>query len=42
VVEVRGNNLWIRTGSIIETPRAPERSVEYPQGPSCIGVVAQA
>lgn len=42
VIEVRGANLWIRTGSIIETPRAPERSVEYPQGPSCIGAVAQA
>jgi len=40
VIEVRGNNLWIRTGSIIETPRAPERTVEYPQGPSCIGAVA--
>jgi cytochrome b6-f complex iron-sulfur subunit len=42
VIEVRGANLWIRTGSIIETPRAPERSVEYPQGPSCIGAVAEA
>ncbi len=41
-IEVRGANLWIRTGSIIETPRAPERSVEYPQGPSCIGAVAEA
>jgi cytochrome b6-f complex iron-sulfur subunit len=42
VVEVRGANLWIRTGSIIQTPRAPERSVEYPQGPSCIGAVGGA
>jgi cytochrome b6-f complex iron-sulfur subunit len=42
VIEVRGANLWIRTGTIIETPRAPERSVVYPQGPSCIGAVAQA
>jgi len=42
VVEVRGNNFWIRTGSIIQTPRAPERTVEYPQGPSCIGAVAVA
>jgi cytochrome b6-f complex iron-sulfur subunit len=42
VVEVRGANLWIRTGSIIQTPRAPERSVDYPQGPSCIGAVAPA
>ena len=41
VIELRGNNLWIRTGSIIQTPRAPERTVEYPQGPSCIGAVAQ-
>ena len=42
VVEIRGNNFWIRTGSIIQTPRAPERTVEYPQGPSCIGAVAVA
>ncbi|MGH8912981.1 MAG: ubiquinol-cytochrome c reductase iron-sulfur subunit [Acidimicrobiia bacterium] len=42
VIEVRGNNLWIRTGTIIQTPRAPERTVEYPQGPSCIGAVAEA
>jgi cytochrome b6-f complex iron-sulfur subunit len=42
VIEMRGANLWIRTGTIIETPRAPERSVEYPQGPSCIGAVAPA
>jgi cytochrome b6-f complex iron-sulfur subunit len=42
VIEVRGNNLWIRTGTIIQTPRAPERTVEYPQGPSCIGAVAVA
>ena len=42
VIEVRGANLWIRTGSIIQTPRAPERIVEYPQGPSCIGAVAEA
>jgi cytochrome b6-f complex iron-sulfur subunit len=32
------NELIIRTGSIIQTPRALEPSVEYPQGPSCIGV----
>jgi cytochrome b6-f complex iron-sulfur subunit len=31
------NELIIRTGSIIQTPRALEPSVEYPQGPSCIG-----
>lgn len=27
----------IKTGTIIETPRAIEKSVEYPLGPSCIG-----
>ena len=38
VVEIRsGDRFVIRTGSIIETPRAPEPSVNYPQGPSCIG-----
>lgn len=30
------NELLIRTGVIVETPRAPEASVEYPRGPSCI------
>ena len=40
VVEVQGNNFIIKTGSIIETPRAPARSVEYPRGPSCIAAVA--
>ena len=40
-VEVRdGDRFIVRTGSIIETPRAPTPSVEFPQGPSCIGVVA--
>ncbi|MGQ0848984.1 MAG: ubiquinol-cytochrome c reductase iron-sulfur subunit [Actinomycetota bacterium] len=34
------NTLIIHTGSIIQTPRAPVRSVPYPQGPSCIGAVA--
>ncbi|MGH8912462.1 MAG: ubiquinol-cytochrome c reductase iron-sulfur subunit [Acidimicrobiia bacterium] len=33
-----GNELLIHTGTIIETPRAPTPSVEYPRGPSCIGV----
>lgn len=37
VVELRGDRFIIRTGTIIETPRAPEASVAYPQGPSCIG-----
>jgi cytochrome b6-f complex iron-sulfur subunit len=40
VVENRSGNLVIRTGTIIETPRAPELSVQYPQGPSCISAVA--
>lgn len=40
-VEIRdGDHFIIRTGSIIETPRAPRLSVPYPQGPSCIGDVA--
>jgi cytochrome b6-f complex iron-sulfur subunit len=42
VVELEGNNLIIKTGSIIDTPRAPAESVEYPQGPSCIGAIAVA
>lgn len=37
VVEIRnGDRFIIRTGDIIETPRAPTLSVAYPQGPSCI------
>lgn len=40
VVEVRdGDRFIIRTGTIIETPRAARQSVPYPQGPSCIGAV---
>lgn len=36
-VEVQNDDRFvIRTGSIIETPRAPRASVAYPQGPSCI------
>ena len=31
------NELLIITSEIVETPRAPIPSVEYPQGPSCIG-----
>jgi cytochrome b6-f complex iron-sulfur subunit len=42
VVENQGGNLIIRTGTIIQTPRAPVLSVQYPQGPSCISAVAQA
>lgn len=30
------NELVIHTSTIIETPRAPSPSVEYPRGPSCI------
>lgn len=38
IVEVSPtNDFIIHTGDIIETPRAPIPSVEYPQGPSCIG-----
>lgn len=37
VVEIRdGDRFIVRTGEIIETPRAPTPSVAYPQGPSCI------
>ncbi len=39
-VEIRNSRFIIRTGSIIETSRAPSLSVKYPQGPSCIGAVA--
>lgn len=43
VVEVRdGDRFIIRTGDIIETPRASRQSVAYPQGPSCIGAVGEA
>lgn len=39
VVELtQSQDLIIHTGDIIETPRAPTPSVEYPRGPSCIGV----
>lgn len=37
VVENQNNRLIIRTGQIVETPRAPALTVNYPQGPSCIG-----
>lgn len=36
VVEVSNDRFIIRTGTIVETPRAPTLSVAYPQGPSCI------
>jgi cytochrome b6-f complex iron-sulfur subunit len=37
VVENQNNRLIIRTGQIVESPRAPILTVNYPQGPSCIG-----
>jgi len=40
VVEVIDTQFIIHTGDILQTPRAPTRSVAYPQGPSCIGAVA--
>lgn len=40
VVSVDGDRFIIRTGTIIETPRAATLSVAYPQGPSCIGGAA--
>lgn len=39
-VEVIDDRFIIHTGSIFQSPRAPVRSVEYPQGPSCISIVA--
>ena len=39
-VEIIDDRFIIHTGSIIQTPRAPVRTVPYPQGPSCIGAVA--
>jgi len=40
-LESANGRLIIKTGSIIQTPRAPTLSVNYPQGPSCIGAVAE-
>ncbi len=37
VVEEREGRFVIKTGTIIQTPRAPVLYAEYPQGPSCIG-----
>lgn len=36
-VEVANGRFIIKTGTIIETPRAASLSIQYPQGPSCIG-----
>jgi len=41
VVEVVNDRFIIKTGTIIETPRASRMAVPYPQGPSCIGAVAE-
>jgi cytochrome b6-f complex iron-sulfur subunit len=38
VVELQDDRFIIKTGQIIESPRAPEKSVSYPQGPSCIAI----
>lgn len=38
VVELLDDRFIIKTGQIIESPRAPEKSVSYPQGPSCIAI----
>lgn len=40
VVEVIDTQFIIHTGDVLQTPRAPTRSVAYPQGPSCIGAIA--
>ena len=40
VVEVRDGRFIIKTGSVIQTSRAPALSVNYPQGPSCIGATS--
>lgn len=40
VVESIGGRFIIKTGTIIETPRSAILSINFPQGPSCIGVTA--
>jgi len=39
VVELVDERFIIKTGTVIQTPRAPSLSVEYPLGPSCISIV---
>lgn len=39
-VEVVDDRLIISTGRILQSSRAPALSVNYPQGPSCIGAIA--
>ena len=41
-VEVVSGRFIIKTGSIVETPRASSLTSEYPRGPSCIGATAEA
>jgi hypothetical protein len=37
IVEVSdANELIIDTGSVIETSRSSVKTIEYPQGPSCV------
>ena len=38
VVDLVRDRFIIKTGQIIESPRAPEKTVQYPQGPSCIAI----
>jgi cytochrome b6-f complex iron-sulfur subunit len=42
VVELVDDRFIIKTGTTIQTPRAPTLSLDYPQGPSCISIVAEA
>ncbi|MEX2252075.1 MAG: ubiquinol-cytochrome c reductase iron-sulfur subunit [Acidimicrobiia bacterium] len=42
VVELVDDRFIIKTGTVIQTPRAPTLSLDYPQGPSCISIVAEA
>ncbi len=39
-VELQGDRLIVKTANIIQTPRAPVFTVEYPLGPSCISISA--
>ena len=41
VVELVDDRFIIKTGTVIQTPRAPTLSLEYPQGPSCISIVTE-
>ena len=41
-VDVVGGRFIIKTGSIVETPRASSLTSKYPRGPSCIGATAEA